>query len=86
MSLQSLLSLRADTIGRMISNVPKHTSRNMDTQHEGMEFHRGYPGSVAETRRWHVASYCFQLIGKRILYSTSINYLSYLFARMARYV
>src|SRR3989440_10078055 len=52
----------------------KRTSRNIDTQHEGMELHRGCPGNVDAEISFRVI--LFSITRKRILLSTSISHVS----------
>src|SRR2546421_3956164 len=52
----------------------KRTSRNIDTQHEGMELHRRCPGNVDAEISFRVI--LFSLTEKRILLSTSISHVS----------
>src|SRR5437868_7383996 len=50
----------------------KRTPRNIDTQHEGMELHRGCPGNVDAEISFRVI--LFSITRNRILLSTSIGH------------
>jgi hypothetical protein len=59
---------------RRYTDEQKRTPRNIDTQHEGMELHRGYPGNVDAEIAFRVIR--FSITVKRILLSTSISHVS----------
>jgi len=57
---------------RRCRDAQKRTPRNIDTQHEGMELHRGCPGNVDAEMSFRVI--LFSITEKRILLSTSISH------------
>src|SRR6266700_302389 len=57
---------------RRCRDEQKRTPRNIDTQHEGMELHRGCPGNVDAEIAFRVIR--FSITRKRILLSTSISH------------
>ncbi len=59
---------------RMYRDAQKRTPRNIDTQHEGMELHRGCPENVDTWITFRVI--LFSITRKRILLSTSISHVS----------
>src|SRR5438067_226997 len=63
---------RAASSERRCRYDQKRTPRNIDTQHEGMELHRGCPGNVDAEIAFHVI--LFSITRKRILLSTSISH------------
>lgn len=63
---------RAASSERRCRDEQKHTTRNFDTQHEGMELHRGCPGNVHAEIAFRVIR--FSITRKHILLSTSISY------------
>src|SRR5437660_9596224 len=68
---------RAASSERRYRDEQKRTPRNIDTQHEGMELHRGWPRNVDAEIAFRVI--LFSITRKRILLSTSI---SQVFAKM----
>ncbi len=65
---------RAASPERRYRDEQKRTSRNIDTQHEGMELHRGYPENVDAELSFLVI--LFSITRKRILFPISISGLS----------
>src|SRR5438309_11505366 len=63
---------RAASSERRCRDEQKRTPRNIDTQHEGMELHRGCPGNVDAERAFRVI--LFSITRKHILLSTSISH------------
>ena len=63
---------RAASSERRCRDEQKRTPRNIDTQHEGMELHRGCPGNVDAEIAFRVI--LFSITRKRILLSTSISH------------
>jgi hypothetical protein len=59
---------------RRCRDEQKRTPRNIDTQHEGMEWHRGCPENVDAEISFRVI--LFSITRKRILLSTSISHVS----------
>src|SRR5205085_11552574 len=59
---------------RRCRDEQKRTPRNIDTQHEGMELHRGCPGNVDAEIAFRVI--LFSITRKRILLSTSVSHVS----------
>jgi len=57
---------------RRCRDAQKRTPRNIDTQHEGMELHRGCPGNVDAEISFRVI--LFSITEKLILLSTSISH------------
>src|SRR5438876_4464685 len=57
---------------RRYRDEQKRTPRNIDTQHEGVELHRGCPGNVDAEIAFRVI--LFSITRKRILLSTSISH------------
>jgi hypothetical protein len=57
---------------RRCRDEQKRTPRNIDTQHEGVELHRGCPGNVDAEIAFRVI--LFSITRKRILLSTSLSY------------
>jgi hypothetical protein len=55
-------------------DAQNRTPRNIDTQHEGMELHRGCPGNVGAGKSSRVVLLLITI--KHILLSTSISYVS----------
>src|SRR5438309_9308934 len=62
---------RAASSERRCRDEQKRTPRNIDTQHEGMELHRGCPGNVDAEISFRVILFSFT---NRILLSTSISH------------
>src|SRR5436305_3885438 len=60
---------RATSSERRCRYEQKRTPRNIDTQHEGMELHRGCPGNVDAEIVFRVL--LFSITRKRIFLSTS---------------
>ena len=60
---------RAASLERRCRDEQKRTPRNIDTQHEGMELHRGCPGNVDAEIVFRVL--LFSITRKRIFLSTS---------------
>lgn len=60
---------RAASLERIWKDEQKHTPRNIDTQHEGMELHRGCPENVDAERSFRVIR--FSITRKRMLLSAS---------------
>src|SRR5215469_1354444 len=60
---------RAASSERRCRDEQNSTPRNIDTQHEGMELHRGCPGNVDTEISFRVT--LFSITRKRILFSTS---------------
>jgi hypothetical protein len=65
---------RAASSERRYRDAQNRTPRNIDTQHEGMELHRGCPGNVGAGISFRVI--LFSITRKHILLSTSISYVS----------
>ncbi len=65
---------RAASSERKYRDAQKCTPRNIDTQHEGMELHRGCTGNVDAELAFRVI--LFSITRKRILLSTSISHVS----------
>ena len=65
---------RAASSERKCRDAQKRTPRNIDTQHEGMELHRGCPGNVDAEMSFRVI--LFSITEKLILLSTSISHIS----------
>ncbi len=65
---------RAASSERRWRDEQKRTPRNIDTQHEGMELHRGCPGNVDAEIAFRVI--LFSITRKRILLSASISHVS----------
>jgi malate synthase len=65
---------RAASSERRCRDEQQRTPRNIDTQHEGMELHRGCPGNVDAEIAFRVI--LFLITRKRILLSTSISHVS----------
>jgi hypothetical protein len=63
---------RAASSERRCRDEQKHTPRNIDTQHEGMELHRGCLGNVDAEIAFRVI--LFSISRNRILLSTSISH------------
>src|SRR6266567_6127316 len=59
---------------RRCRDEQKRTPRNIDTQHEGMELHRGCPGNVDAEISFRVIR--FSITRNRNLLSTSISHVS----------
>src|SRR5438128_11636929 len=57
---------------RRCRDAQKRTPRTIDTQHEGMELHRGCPGNVDAEIAFRVI--LFSITRNRILLSTSIGH------------
>lgn len=65
---------RAASSERRCKDAQKRASRNIDTQHEGMELHRRCAGNVDAEMSFRVI--LFSITEKRILLSTFINHVS----------
>ena len=65
---------RAASLERRCRDEQKRTPRNIDTQHEGMELHRGCPGNVDAEISFRVI--LFSITRKRTIFSTSISHVS----------
>ncbi len=65
---------RAASSERRWRDDQKRTPRHIDTQHEGMELHRGCPGNVDAELAFRVI--LFSIARKRILLSISISHVS----------
>src|SRR5438309_5777476 len=63
---------RAASSERRYKDEQKRTPRNIDTQHEGMELHRGCPGNVDAEIAFRVI--LFSITRNRNLLSTSISH------------
>src|SRR5947209_18650750 len=65
---------RAASSERRYRDEQKRTPRNIDTQHEGMELHRGCPGNVDAEIAFRVI--LFSITRNRIFLSTPISHVS----------
>src|SRR5262249_61407405 len=65
---------RATNSERRSGDEHKRTARNIEIQHDGMELHRGCPGSVDAAMSVRVV--LFSIASKRILLSTSRSHVS----------